>query len=75
MDMSIKEYRTREGMSLFDFAVLVGLTPGGVSKIEHGGGCTSATAKRIIDATAGEVTLDDLQPVPRGQQDDEAAGA
>lgn len=28
--------------------------------IETGGGCRADTAKRIIDGTNGEVTLDDL---------------
>ena len=60
--MTLHEYRTREGLSQFDMAVKAGVTPGTIANIERGNGINVSTAKAIIDATGGLVTLDDLLP-------------
>lgn len=61
--MTLHAYRIKSGLSQFEMAVRAGVTPGTIVNIERGRGCTAGTAKRIIDATAGEVTLEDLVPL------------
>ncbi len=61
--MTVKEWRTKHGVSQFELAVRAGITPGTIAHIERGGGCTTSSARGIIKATNGEVGLDDLVPV------------
>ena len=69
--MTLKEYRTKHDVTQFDFAVRAKILPQTVNRIERGLGCSAKTAQRVIAATEGEVTLDDLVPCV---DDDEADG-
>lgn len=72
--MKLKDYREARAISQFTFAVEAGITPGTVANIERGNGCTSTTAQKIIAATGGQVSLDDLVPVKETNGEPEEPG-
>lgn len=70
--MRLAEYLERTGESQTVFARRSGLTQANVSRIVLGGGAGLQTARKILDATGGLVTLDDLAPAePEAAPEDE----
>jgi len=58
--MTLQEYRKKHGLSLEELAGQVGVTKQSLALIETGAGCRLRTAKRIVDATGGDVTFEEL---------------
>lgn len=58
--MKLREYLDTLGLTAQQFAVSTGIAREIVVRVAAGKGCTARTAKRIIQATHGLVTLDDL---------------
>lgn len=71
--MRLEEYLQVTGLNPHRFAASVGIARATVERIMGGGGCTALTAQRIIRATHGLVTLDDV--VGGEGEPDEAASA
>lgn len=58
--MTLHDYRIKHQISLETLATASGMTKQNLALIEAGGNCRLHTAKRIVDATNGEVTFEDL---------------
>ncbi len=58
--MTPRAFREKHQLTADQAADRCGIKRSTWAMIETGGGCRADTAKRIIDGTNGEVTLDDL---------------
>jgi len=68
--MKLADWMKREALDFTGLVIRIHqrtghqITAQGLQRIATQGGCRIESAKAIMDATAGEVTIDDLMPVP-----------
>lgn len=70
--MTLQEYRKSSDTTQMEFAVKIGVTISTVQRIERGEACSLRTARKIVEATAGQVRYEDL-PVGDEKDDEEPA--
>lgn len=58
--MTITEYRKKHGLTVEALAVRCGLQRSTLAMIEAAGRCQLLNAKKIVDATDGEVSYEDI---------------
>lgn len=74
MDHPLTAYRRRHDLTLDTLADLAGTTKGNLSRIERGvHGASVPLMQRLVRATAGEITIEDLAAAHPGATEPESA--